>query len=97
MSGTDRGPVELSAGCRLVLAGTQWQVDWFEPHTGRVLLRRDDGQELATTVRALVNHGDCRPAPAAAQHCRSAGAASRPGWRISLPGSGNWSRCATPT
>src|SRR5260370_1317346 len=33
MSGTDRGPVELSAGCRLVLAGTQWQVDWFEPHT----------------------------------------------------------------
>ena len=49
MSGTGRGPVELSAGCRLVLAGTQWQVDQFEPHTGRVLLRRDDGQELATT------------------------------------------------
>ena len=38
----------------------------FEPHTGRVLLRRDDGQELATTVRALVSHGDCRPVPAAA-------------------------------
>ena len=66
MSGTDRGPFELSAGCRLVLAGTQWQVDWFEPHTGRVLLRRDDGQELSTTVRALVNHGDCRPALSAA-------------------------------
>ena len=49
MSGTGRGPVELSAGCRLVLAGTQWQVREFEPHTGRVLLRRDDGQELATT------------------------------------------------
>lgn len=66
MNGTDRGPFELSAGCRLVLAGTQWQVDWFEPHTGRVLLRRDDGQELSTTVRALVNHGDCRPALSAA-------------------------------
>ncbi len=66
MSGTARGPVELSAGCRLVLAGTQWQVDQFEPHTGRVLLRRDDGQELATTVRALINHGDCRPVPATA-------------------------------
>ena len=66
MSGTGRGPVELSAGCRLVLAGTQWQVREFEPQTGRVLLRRDDGQELATTIRALVNHGDCRPVPAAA-------------------------------
>ena len=73
MSGTDRGPVELSAGCRLVLAGTQWQVDWFEPHTGRVLLRRDDGQELATTVRALVSNGDCRAAPAAANSPLSRG------------------------
>ena len=63
MSGTGRGPVALSAGCRLVLAGTQWQVQEFEPHTGRVLLRRGDGQELATTVRALVNRSDCRPAP----------------------------------
>lgn len=34
MSGTPFGPVELSAGCRLVLAGTQWQVHQFEPHTG---------------------------------------------------------------
>ena len=63
VSGTGRGPVALSAGCRLVLAGTQWQVREFEAHTGRVLLRRGDGQELATTVRALVNRGDCRPAP----------------------------------
>ncbi len=66
MSGSLRGPVELAAGSRLVLAGTQWQVHQFEPHTGRVLLRRDDGEELATTVRALVSHGDCRPSPAAA-------------------------------
>ncbi len=66
MSGTPRGPMELSVGCRLVLAGAQWQVQEFEPHTGRVLLRRDDGHELATTVRALVNHGDCRPATATA-------------------------------
>jgi len=58
--------MELSVGCRLVLAGAQWQVQEFEPHTGRVLLRRDDGHELATTVRALVNHGDCRPATATA-------------------------------
>jgi hypothetical protein len=65
VSGTGRGPVELSAGCQLVLAGIRWQVQEFEPHTGRVLLRRDDGQELATTVRALVNHSDCRPASAA--------------------------------
>ena len=39
---------------------------WLEPHTGQVLLRRDDGRELSTTVRALVNHGDCRPALSAA-------------------------------
>jgi hypothetical protein len=65
VSGTSRGPVELSAGCRLGLAGIQWQVRQFEPHTGRVLLCRDDGQELVTTVRALVSRGDCRPAPAA--------------------------------
>ena len=97
MSGTGRGPVELSAGCRLMLAGTQWQVCQVEPHTGRVLLRRDDGQDLATTVRALVNHGDCRPVPAAARACRAAGAVSRPGWRTLPAGSGSWSRCATPT
>jgi hypothetical protein len=66
VSGTPRGPVQLAAGGQLVLAGTQWQVHQFEPHTGRVLLRRGDGEELATTVRALVSHGDCRPAPAAA-------------------------------
>src|SRR5260370_32807240 len=63
MSGGPGGPVELSAGSRLVLAGTEWQVERFEPHVGRVLLRRSDGRELATTVRALVNHSDCRPAP----------------------------------
>ena len=63
MSGTGRGPVELSAGGRIALAGSQWRVQEFEPHTGRVLLRRDDGQELATTIRALVNRGDCGPVP----------------------------------
>jgi hypothetical protein len=64
MSGGPGGPVELSAGSRLVLAGTEWQVERFEPHIGQVLLRRSDGRELATTVRALVNHSDCRPAAA---------------------------------
>ena len=66
MSGAGRGPVELSPGCRIMLAGTTWQVREFEPHAGRVLLRRDDGQELGTTIRALVNRSDCQPAPAAA-------------------------------
>ncbi len=65
MNSTGRGLMELSAGSRLVLAGTWWQVRELEPHTGRVLLRRDGGQELATTIRALVNRSDCRPAPAA--------------------------------
>jgi hypothetical protein len=64
MSGEYRSPVELSAGCPIMLAGTQWRVQEFEPHTGRVLLRRNDGRELATTIRALVNRGDCRPGPA---------------------------------
>ena len=64
MSGTGRGLVELSAGSRVVLAGTQWQVRELEPQTGRVLLRRDDGQELSTTIRALISRGDCRPVPA---------------------------------
>ena len=97
MSGTGRGPAELSAGSRLVLAGTQWQVLQLEPHTGRVLLRRDGGQEMTTTVRALVNCGDCRPARPASPACRIAGDGSRPGWRISPPGSGSWSRRATRT
>jgi hypothetical protein len=65
VNSTGRGLVELSAGSRLMLAGTWWQVRELEPHTGRVLLRRDGGQELATTIRALVNRSDCRPAPAA--------------------------------
>jgi hypothetical protein len=64
VSGTGRGPVGLSAGGRIMLAGIQWQVRELEPHTGRVLLRRDDGQELSTTIRALASRGDCRPAPA---------------------------------
>lgn len=64
MSATGCGPVELSAGGRIMLAGTRWQVQELEPHTGRVLLRRDDGQELSTTIRALVNRSDSRPAPA---------------------------------
>jgi hypothetical protein len=97
VSSAGRGRLELSAGCRLMLAGTQWQVDQFEPHTGRVLLRRDDGRELATTVRALVNHGDCRPSRLPPRACRAAAAVSRPGWRISPPGSGNWPRCGMRT
>jgi hypothetical protein len=47
---------------RALLAGTL-QVRELEPDADRVLLRSDDGQELATTVRALVSRDDCRPAP----------------------------------
>ena len=47
MSGTGRGLVELSAGSRVVLAGTQWQVRELEPHTGRVLV--SDLDPLAPT------------------------------------------------
>ena len=60
-----RGPLELSVGTVLMLAGTQWRVQVFDPHAGRVLLGRRDGQQQATTVRALVNDQDCRPAPPA--------------------------------
>ena len=98
MSGTGRGLVELSAGSRVVLAGTQWQVRELEPHTGRVLLRRGDGQELPTTIRALISRGDCQPIPADDEGLpRIAGAGSRPGWRISPSGSGSWSRRVTRT
>jgi hypothetical protein len=97
VNSTGRGLMELSAGSRLVLAGAWWQVRGLEPHTGRVLLRRDGGQELATTIRALVNRSDCRPAPAAVAACRIAGDGNRPGWRISPPGSGSWSPRATRT
>ena len=36
-------------------------MELFEPYRGRVLLARADGARLATTVRFLVNHPDCRP------------------------------------
>jgi len=36
--------LKLSAGSRLVLAGSLWQVCELVPHTGRVLLRCDDGR-----------------------------------------------------
>jgi len=65
VSGPGHGPVALAAGSWLMLAGGRWQVRELVPHTGRVLLRRDDGQELSTTIRALVSRGDCQPAPAA--------------------------------
>ena len=50
MSGTTRGPAGLSPGGWLVLAGTPWQVEELAPPAGRVLLRGDGGQQLATTV-----------------------------------------------
>ena len=40
---------------------------FFLPHLGRVHLRNTQGQELATTVRVLINHPDCRPVPGTAE------------------------------
>lgn len=54
-------PMDLSEGSRLVLTGEEWEVTGLQPHLGKVRLRRDDGQELTTTVRVLVNHPDFRP------------------------------------
>jgi hypothetical protein len=59
-----QGPVmlDLSEGARLVLSGEEWEVARFEPYLGRVRLRRTSGRrEEDVTVRALVNHPDCRP------------------------------------
>ena len=70
------GLLDLSGGARLVLDGREWEVASFEPHTGRVSLQ-GGGQELATTVRALVNNPRCRPA--AGGPGRPAGAGRQPG------------------
>lgn len=59
----DKRPLDLSAGAQLVLNGQEWDVASFLPHLGRVHLRNTQGQELATTVRVLINHPDCRPIP----------------------------------
>ena len=60
---SDKRPLDLSAGAQLVLNGQEWDVASFLPHLGRVHLRNTQGQELATTVRVLINHPDCRPIP----------------------------------
>lgn len=62
----EKGPLDLSVGSRLVLNGQEWAVASFLPHVGRVQLRNSRGEELATTVRVLINHPDCRPADHAA-------------------------------
>ncbi|TDC41245.1 transposase [Actinomadura sp. KC345] len=53
------GLLDLSQGSRLVLAGEEWEVTSFVPQLGHVHLCSDAGQEMQTTVRALVNHPDC--------------------------------------
>jgi hypothetical protein len=57
----ERGVLDLSVGSRLGLNGQEWAVASFLPHLGRVRLRNARGEELATTVRVLINHPDCRP------------------------------------
>jgi hypothetical protein len=45
----------------VVLNGQEWAIVTFLPHVGRVQLRNLRGEDLATTVRVLINHPDCRP------------------------------------
>jgi hypothetical protein len=54
-------PLDLSGGSRLVLNAQEWTVASFLPHLGQVRLRNAQGEELATTVRVLINHPDCHP------------------------------------
>jgi hypothetical protein len=67
MSAAVRYPVtlDLSEGSRLVLDGDEWEVTCFQPHMGRVRLQLTTGArrglEQDVTVRALLNHRDCRP------------------------------------
>lgn len=56
-----KAPLDLSIGSRLVLNGQEWAIASFLPHVGRVQLRNLRGEELATTVRVLINHPDCCP------------------------------------
>jgi hypothetical protein len=94
MSAAVRYPVtlDLSEGSRLVLDGDEWEVTCFQPHMGRVRLQLTTGArrglEQDVTVRALLNHRDCRPSRTR-KDCQSpAGAVSRqaPGIRIDVDG-----------
>jgi hypothetical protein len=56
--------LDLTVGAALVIAGRQWSVESFEPQFGQVLLRREDGERMRSTVRALLNDSACRAVPA---------------------------------
>jgi transposase InsO family protein len=51
-------PLELSAGTRLVVAGSEWTVESFHPQLGQVDLARGDGQKMTISVRALIHQPD---------------------------------------
>jgi hypothetical protein len=46
---------DLTPGARLSLDGVEWTVTEFAPQYGRVVLGTDDGEQLTTTVRDLLN------------------------------------------
>jgi hypothetical protein len=52
--------LDLSEGRELVLDGTPWTVRAFQPHRGHIELVGANGAEQSTSVRALMNHRDCR-------------------------------------
>ena len=56
------GLTELAAGSVLLLAGTEWTVTAIEAQHARVLLSAD-GEERWRSIRWLVHHPDCQPAP----------------------------------
>jgi hypothetical protein len=52
--------VDLTPGAQVLLDGVEWTVTSLAPHLGEVVLRRADGAQRCTTVRALVNDPGCR-------------------------------------
>ncbi|MFJ4806656.1 transposase [Streptomyces murinus] len=55
--------VDLSTGAVLRLNGAEWTVEEAQPQFGRVVLVNADGLSQTRSVRWLMHHPDCRPAP----------------------------------
>ncbi|MFC9810510.1 transposase [Streptomyces virginiae] len=51
----------LAQGCELIVDGTEWKVEKFDPQVGRVDLVRGEGEPWRTSVRELIHHPGCRP------------------------------------
>jgi len=58
--------LDLALDAEVLLDGVEWTVASLAPHLGQVVLRRADGAQHRTTVRALVNDPGCWPVPTTA-------------------------------